>query len=1001
MVSVPILLPKMRKRLLLIITFMATSMIYCNAAHACTERRIIDSPEEQIFSCSKKIQKKPKAKWYYIRGLAKMKTEKSYSALNDFSNAIKIEPNKAIYYINRSKAYARMQNIEKAYDDAKHAVKLEPENADAIVQLGAATWLFGNPKEALEILTKAISIDSGNIDAYIQRGRLYAYSSKVQALNDLTKAVNLDPQNQLARTSLDSLVSSIISSGDKYSYDNIPDKISQGDYSNWGFAYLILKQYQKAVKHLNKSIRIKGNVFDYTNRAQAYLSMGDSRSAIKDYTEIIRIDNANTDVYLRRAKAYIEDKQFDSALADIERRLDYFPDDRRAKYMKAEALAMGDKVDMAIAEMDSMVEDSPNDYIVYDLRAKFYETIDQPEKAKTNREISKKLFTKRSGQNIIRTYEEPSWVPGDNYEDIEKIAQMPLQEVLSLSGKLIKAEYYSKAIKVLTKAAEHNPDSSLIYYLRGKAHIASNKSEKAILDFEKSIASDNSFVWAYFERGKTNLKKRHYQKAEDDFDKAIEMDPTIAQFHYYKGLALEKSGKEKEQLGAYNAAIEINPEYEEAFFSRAWWYRVRGKYTLALSDLNKVLHINPFNHGAKFYRAITLMKMGKTDEAIDGFKMAINQSPNDNLSYMWLGQIQAGKGDFDNAISSFSKCLDILSTSYICMSERGEIYYKTGHYEKAILDFDQYLHTYPDDSSILAMRAKALSSLNPEKTPAMVMLESVKPTIENYHAYYMAVINSGDANMLKTAAELLNKVTVINPGDKFAFYMLGTVYHEMGDAENAALALEAGLKNMPRFGSKHKTYLAGKYYTDKLKMATEEIEKVESFKKVPGFEIRLVASKYSKRAYVYMDMGQFENAVKDLSKALEFDQDVDFWLFKRAESYFELGKYKKALKDIDKSISLSTGSQIVSASNGSQITKTSDINHIYLILRGRIYQRKKMYAESLDDFNRAIKVFPEGYHGPEVFYSRGVARTSVQRYSEAYEDFIKAYYDLGYRPNLL
>jgi tetratricopeptide (TPR) repeat protein len=649
--------------------------------------------------------------------------------------------------------------------------------------------------------------------------------------------------------------------------------------------------------------------------------------------------------------------------------------------MRAEVLAKAGKLDMAIDEMDRMVEDSPDEYIVYDLRSKFYDSIGQHDKAKEDRAQSEKMFMKGNGKSVIQTYQEPSWVPKDSDEEIEKIAQMPLSEILTLTGKLINAEYYSKAIMILTKAVEHNPDSSLIYYLRGKAYIESNESEQAILDFDRSIAFDSSFIWAYFERGKTYLKARRYQKAADDFIKAIEIDPTIAQFHYHKGLAFETSGKEKEQLRAYNDAIEINPEYEEALYSRAWWYRVRGKYAAALSDLDKVLDINPFNRNAKFYRAITLMKMGRTDDAIDGFKMAINQHPDDYNSYMWLGKIQAGKGDFDNAISSFSKCLDILSTSYICMSERGEAYYKTGQYEKAILDFDQYLHTYPDDSSILAMRAKALSSLNPEKSPAVVMFESIEPTMDNYHAYYLAAIESNDVDKLKTAVELLNEVVTVNTGDIMAFHMLGNIYHKMGDSKNAALTMEAGLQDKPGFGGKSKYNPSSQYYIDKLNEATEAIDKFKAIQDLPSSALKYIAPKYSERAYVYMDMGQYKNAIKDLTRALKFDQDVDFWLFKRAESYFELGKHRKALKDINKAISHSKGSQI---------------NTMYLILRGRIYQKRKMYKESLEDFNKAVDSFSGKYQDPGVLYFRGVSNNRIQKFSEAYEDLSKSYNASGF-----
>lgn len=72
-------------------------------------------------------QGKPRATYFYTRAVAKSGLEDYGSAIEDFSEAIRIKPKNAIHYRDRSKANAMLGNHEEAKADLAKAKELDPD----------------------------------------------------------------------------------------------------------------------------------------------------------------------------------------------------------------------------------------------------------------------------------------------------------------------------------------------------------------------------------------------------------------------------------------------------------------------------------------------------------------------------------------------------------------------------------------------------------------------------------------------------------------------------------------------------------------------------------------------------------------------------------------------------------------------------------------------------------------------------------------------------------
>ena len=87
------------------------------------------------------------------------------NAINEFSNAIKKDPNYAEAYSNRGVAYMMQKKFNKALDDLKKAKELSPESANISYNLASCHSLMGNIDYGFDELDAALSRGFNSYDS--------------------------------------------------------------------------------------------------------------------------------------------------------------------------------------------------------------------------------------------------------------------------------------------------------------------------------------------------------------------------------------------------------------------------------------------------------------------------------------------------------------------------------------------------------------------------------------------------------------------------------------------------------------------------------------------------------------------------------------------------------------------------------------------------------------------------------------------------------------------
>jgi len=218
-------------------------------------------------------------------------------AIEDFTEAIKLDTNLVVAYMLRGRALrASISTISVVGADFSSifgGLKGRKEaTADQIrvIDLAIADFII------------AIRLEPNNAVAYRERGVLYFLKGdKDQAIADYNQAIRLDPN---------------------YAYA----------YYNRGLAYYDKKDYDRAIADYNQAIRLDPNyAYAYSNRGLVYYVKKDYDRAIADYNQAIRLDPNYADAYYNRGLAYYDKKDYDRAIADYTQVIKLNPNDADAK----------------------------------------------------------------------------------------------------------------------------------------------------------------------------------------------------------------------------------------------------------------------------------------------------------------------------------------------------------------------------------------------------------------------------------------------------------------------------------------------------------------------------------------------------------------------------------------------------------------------------------------------------------------------------------------------
>jgi tetratricopeptide (TPR) repeat protein len=511
--------------------------------------------------------------------------------------------------------------MDKALASYRKVLDVDPGQTELAGRVASLLARQDDFPQAIDVLKDAIKATPNASDPLLQLAFIYAkYLGRTdQAIDYVNRAIALDPQNINA---YERLCEVALAAGDE----------------------------KKALQALDRAAELKtDNPTFWTRLGKLYASIVFKTDHAPKPDELARVnsifkraaEHAGTDTAVIKdvADYYAGTQQIKEALPFYLRLLELEPDDAGAREKLATGFLLTNQREKAIQMLEEIIKQQPDKYQPYDLLAGLFDDMARNFEREKKKDEAKAAFAKAAAN-----YEQSLVInPGraSPYLHLAEVLLGPLKES-------------ERAVKVLTEARQHFPQTPEIAYYLAIAQREAKHSQQAVATFEEALheaeagGAEISNARFYFDYGAAAEQAGLYDKASDLFQKSIAIDPTNAADaqNYLAYMWTEHNMRLPEAEQMVKLALQADPNNGAYIDTLGWLEYRQGKFDQALIDLlrasQKLTRDDPvvFEHIGD-----TFAKMNKVAQAVDAWQKALNLDPqNKNLA-----------GKIENAKTKMSK----------------------------------------------------------------------------------------------------------------------------------------------------------------------------------------------------------------------------------------------------------------------------------------------------------------------------------------------------------
>ncbi len=354
---------------------------------------------------------------------------------------------------------------------------------------------------------------------------------------------------------------------------------------------------------------------------------------------------------------------------------------------------------------------------------------------------------------------------------------------------------------------------------------------------------------------------------------------------------------------AIERAIELDPERAAAWATRASIRMQRGDFAGALTDADRAIELEPRSSIGWDLRGVARGALGQVDAAIADFARAIELDPGYAEPWCHRGMLRLHTGgDAGRALADLTRAIELDPRNVEARVGRARLHHASGAVPAAIADYGVALELDPENA--FAWRARGLAHASRGDVPRA--LSDLGRAIE---------LDPGDAVALAFRAEVrkstsdldgaiadYERVTRLRPESGKAWSDYGRTLQWRGDHAEAMPALARSLE---LFDPRTSRDFLDRALTRWAHHGVRQ-DAVDDLTRALELDPRNVGA-LECRGRANFEMGRHADAVADLTQTLRLlPRDVQAFLL-RGRARFALGELDAALADLDRAVALSPG----------------------------------------------------------------------------------------------
>ena len=555
----------------------------------------------------------------------------------------------------------------------------------------------------------------------------------------------------------------------------------------------------------------------------------------------------------------------------------------------------------------------------------------------------------------------------------------------------------SLAIEDFKHGLEYNPDDRYFLFYKGIAETELKRYERADSTFGYLLRRYPNFEDAYLANGRKELLRGDTVRAIENIDKALHLSKSLVNAYLLKAEIAARKSDWTEALANMDEAIRLRPDETDYYINRAYLRYNDEDFFGAMSDYNYSLQLEPDNTAALFNRAL----------------------------------LRSQVKELSNAEKDFSKVLDLEPSNFYALYNRGLIRLELEQYRDALTDFRKIAQQYPKFHPVYYAMAECYRQMGNLR----LMADNIK-TADRLVSNYVAnptknpldrpVISAGrnstrhNGDTPETDEEFMVRFNQLQTNSNVDEQQLAFNDRIKGRVQDRNFNIapqqpyfisfnppEKSLRNITNYfrdleNLNRRQYIGRKFYLrSDSPMPSDQLSINNSFGIEEEFN-NVISRSATPRPIDYFGRGvarvmlkNYDDAIIDLTKAIEGADDFISAYFARANAYYlkgisgntSLPKDDKAndvpmlmpeTSAIDFRMSLADLDQV--------ITLAPNMPYAWFN-KGMIYYQLQDYTSAIQCFSEAINIDPEF---GEAYFNRGLSFLHQGNREKAFTDLSKA-----------
>ncbi len=412
--------------------------------------------------------------------------------------------------------------------------------------------------------------------------------------------------------------------------------------------------------------------------------------------------------------------------------------------------------------------------------------------------------------------------------------------------------------------------------------------------------------------GRLYILTKQYKAARPYIIKVLDRSPRYRDAYFYAINMELGDGNVNQALGYANRALMRFPNDIDFSIKKLSILDANKQFTAANSLADEIIQRYPDHPNAqrayaghheeagKYYRDKGLLTQAKFH-----FETALKVSPENRDVIDYLSGLSMKTGDHQSALAQVNLALSNDPTSYTLLMRKLGLLMEMHRYADAAETMKVLKKHYPNDAKVREMdlESRLNASRYYEHTDPYVLYQSVlEASPGNREALNKLIAISMDRGVYRNALDWINHGLKINPNDETLLAKKADVLEILGNKTESANIINELWRRNPeseslRARASELKVASGKYYLSEKQYdkALEEFERALNIDPSNAAAINHIAN-------LYIEQRDYENAIRALDMALQYQMDDETLLLKKASVLADAGRYNEAFPVISKLI---------------------------------------------------------------------------------------------------